>query len=157
ASLSAPGPRGSGEARPAWGHAYKEGASRFLSAGVSLTRLPRRSHAHDGREALREGGPHHPDAVGGRRGEGELRPPRHADGARADRARDLARPPALRPGRSSLARSRPVRALVRARVDAALLDAAPRRLRSAARRAQAVPAVGLEDAGAPRGAPHARG
>ena len=53
-----------------------------------------------------------------------------------------------------LARPRPLRALGRARVDAALLDALPHRLRARARRPRAVPPVGLAHAGPPRGPPH---
>ena len=79
--------------------------------------------------------------------------PRHADGARGHRVRDLDAAPALRPERRQVARSRPLRPLVRARVDAALLDAPPRGLRPAARRAQALPPVGLEDAGPSRVVP----
>ena len=54
------------------------------------------------------------------------------------------------PTDAALARPRPLHPLVRARVDAALLDAAPRGLRPAARRAQALSPVGIEDAGASR-------
>ena len=55
-----------------------------------------------------------------------------------------------------LARPRPLRALERARVDAALLDALPHRLRARARRPARVPAVGLAHAGPPRVPPHRR-
>ena len=55
-----------------------------------------------------------------------------------------------RPARSALARSRSLRAVGRPRLDAALLAAPPHRLRPLARRAQAVPAVGQQDAGPPR-------
>ena len=66
----------------------------------------------------------------GRGPEGELRPPGHADGARAARARAVHADHELRRRATRLARPRPLRALERARVDAALLDALPHRLRA---------------------------
>ena len=68
--------------------------------------------------------------------------PGHADGARRHRVRDLDAAPPLRSDGPGLARSRSLRALVRPRVDAALLDAAPLGLRPPARRAQAASASG---------------
>ena len=59
------------------------------------------------------------------------------------------------PRNPALVRSRPLRALGRPRLDAALQPAAPDRLRPVARRHQAVPPVGQQDAGAPRARPHA--
>ena len=53
--------------------------------------------------------------------------PGHADGARPARLHALAALPALRPRRPDLARPRPLRALRRARLDAALLAALPGR------------------------------
>ena len=54
------------------------------------------------------------------------------------------------PAESALAGPRPLRAVERARLDAAVRAAAPVRLRPAARRAEALPPAALEDAGAPR-------
>ena len=55
--------------------------------------------------------------------------PGHADGARAARVRAVHARDAPQPARPAVARPRPLRALVRARLDAALLDAVPGRLR----------------------------
>ncbi len=65
------------------------------------------------------------------------------DGARPARARAVDADHEVRRVRSRLARPRPLRPLGRPRVDAALLDAVPHRLRARARRPEAVPAVGL--------------
>ena len=54
------------------------------------------------------------------------------------------------PRRSALVEPRPLRAVGRPRLDAALRAAPPHRLRPAARRAEAVPPVGQPDAGPPR-------
>ena len=99
--------------------------------------------------------------------EGELGPPGHADGARADGVPALHAhhaPLAERPG---LAGPRPLRALVRARVDAPLLDAAPDRATasrsttsrtsaSSARRAPATRSTATRPASRPRPARSAR-
>ena len=77
--------------------------------------------------------------------------PGHADGARAARARALHAGHAPRPGRPALARPRPLHLVQRSRVDAALLDAVPVRLRPHARRPQAIPPMGITHAGPPRG------
>ena len=70
---------------------------------------------------------HDPHAVDRRDPEGELRPPGNADGARPARLRALAALPALRPRAADLAQPRPLRALGRARLDAALRAALPDR------------------------------
>ena len=70
---------------------------------------------------------HDPHPLDRRDPEGELGPPGDADGAGAGRLHALAAPPALRPGRPDLAQPRPLRALGRPRLDAALLAALPRR------------------------------
>ena len=81
--------------------------------------------------------------VDGRRPEGELGPPGHADGARAARPRAVhADHEATTPADARLARPRPVRAVERPRVDAAVLDALPHRLRPRARRPRASSASG---------------
>ena len=90
----------------------------------------------------------------GRGAEGELRAPGHADGARAARRRAVDAGHEVRRDRARLARPRPLRAVGRARVDAALLDALPDRVRPRARRPPRVPAVGLAHAGPPRVPPH---
>ena len=93
---------------------------------------------------------HDPLPGHGRGAEGQLRPPGHRHGARPARLRAVPRAHAPRPGRSALARPRPLRALGRARLHAAVRRAAPDRLRPHARRPQAVPAVGPQHAGPPR-------
>ncbi len=70
---------------------------------------------------------HDPHALDRRDPEGQLGPPGHADGAGAGRLHALAALPALRPRRPDLARPRPLRALRRPRLDAALLAAPPGR------------------------------
>ena len=60
------------------------------------------------------------------------------------------RPPAPQPGQPGLGRPRPLRAVERPRLDAALRAAAPDRLRPADRRAEALPPAALEDARATR-------
>ena len=60
------------------------------------------------------------------------------------------------PGDPALAAARPLRALERPRVDAALRAAPPLRVRAHARRPRELPPAPLEDAGAPRVRPHAR-
>ena len=70
---------------------------------------------------------HDPHALDRRDPEGELGPPGDADGAGPGRLHALAAPPALRPRRPDLARPRPLRALGRPRLDAALLAAPPGR------------------------------
>ncbi len=73
----------------------------------------------------------HPRARDGRRPDGQLRPPRHADGHGGDRRGAVAPAPAPQPGQSALGRPRPLRALQRPRLDAAVRAAAPHRLRPA--------------------------
>ena len=68
---------------------------------------------------------HDPGTVDGRDPEGQLRPPRDADGDGAGRLHALAALPALRPGRSDLAQPGPLRALRGSCLDAALVAAPP--------------------------------
>ena len=93
---------------------------------------------------------HDPDAVDRRRPEGELRPPRRADGRGADGVCPVDPLPAPRPDAPGLAGPRPLRPVRGPRVDAPVLAAPPDRLRPDARRPQVVPAVGFADAGPPR-------
>ena len=72
---------------------------------------------------------HDPDALDGRRPEGQLRPPRRADGARAGRLPALHPRDEAQPRQRGLVRPRPLRALGGPRLDAALLDPPPVRLR----------------------------
>ena len=101
------------------------------------------------RSALRQ---HHPHPVHGRRAAGQLRPPRHADGAGAGGLRALAAPPALRPRPTRSGPTATASSSRGPRLDAALLAAAPdrreggqpevrdaRRAVGAARRHQALP------------------
>ena len=66
---------------------------------------------------------------------GQLRPSRRADGHGRHRRGAVAPPPEAQPGQSALARPRPLRALQRPRLDAAVRAAAPHRLRPADGRA----------------------
>ncbi len=103
-------------------------AGHAKEAHVKRARSPAALHHH---------GPHARD----RRGPaGQQRPSRCAHGTRAGR-RGRSSPRHLRhaPGRPAVAGPRPLRAVGRARVDAALRAAAPDRLRPADRRAQALP------------------
>ena len=61
------------------------------------------------------------------------------------------------PADPAWADARPLRPFLRPRLGAALRAAPPRRLRPADRRARALPAARIEDAGAPRARPHRRG
>ena len=69
-----------------------------------------------------------PRARHGRGPEGEVRPPRHADGHGRRRDGAVLAVPEVRPRRPALARPRPLRALRRPRLDAALCAALPDRL-----------------------------
>ena len=93
--------------------------------------------------------------------------PGRADGTRRGGLRALAAPPALRSERSELAAARSLRALERPRVDAALLAAAPLRLRPLARRSarssasstrarRVIPSTATRPASRPRRARSAR-
>ena len=82
----------------------------------------------------------HPRARDGRRRGGEVRSSRHADGHGGDRRRAVDAAPAAQPGQPALARSRPLRAVERPRLDAAVRAAASDRLRPADRRACAASA-----------------
>ena len=77
------------------------------------------------------------------RAEGELGAPGHADGARAAGLPPLHARHAPRAGAAGLAGPRPLRALLRARVDAPLLDPVPHGLRADARRPQELPPARL--------------
>ena len=118
-----------------------------LPTPPAMTATPR----HRFRPRQRVAGARH-----GRRRGGEIRPPRDADGDGRDRRRAVAPPPVARSRASALGRSRPLRAVQRPRLDAAVRAAAPHRLRPVARRAQALPPAALEDAGAPGDRHHAR-
>ena len=82
----------------------------------------------------------HPRARHGRGAEGQLRPSRHADGHGRDRRGAVERLPAPQPGQSRVAQPRPLRAVQRPRLDAAVRAAAPDRLRPADGGAQAASA-----------------
>ena len=97
-----------------------------------------------------------PRARHGRGGGGAVRPSWNADGVGAGRVRAVAPIPAARSAASRLARPRPLRAVLRPRLHAAIRAAVSLRLRAFARRHQGLPAVGLEDAGPSRARAHAR-
>ena len=81
---------------------------------------PRRARPH---------GERHPRARDGRGRAGEVRPSRPADGRGRHRDRAVHAIPEIRSGRSDMARPRPLRALGRPRLDAALRAAVSARLR----------------------------
>ena len=88
---------------------------------------------------------------------GEIRPSRHADGHGRRRDGPVHAIPAVRPAGAGLARPRPLRAVERARLDAALRAAAPDRLpRHDARRAEALPAARQPHRRASRARPRER-
>ena len=100
-------------------------------------------HEGPARRAVRQ---HHPLPRRRRGGEGEVGPPRHADGHGRHGLRSLDRVPAPRSECAALEQPRPLRPLRRPRLDAALLAAASDRLsRHDHGRSEAVPAVGIED------------
>ena len=107
----------------------------------------RRSHADDRHDSR---------ARDGRGAAGERRASRHRDGARAGRLSALPRRDASQPGRSVLARTRPLRPLRRPRLHAPVRGAPPLRLRRHARRPEAVPPVGLAHTRASGARPHRR-
>ena len=82
---------------------------------------------------------HDPHALDGRSPEGELRPSGHADGARAAGLPALHAGDEAQPGEPGLVRPRPLRPVRGARLDAALLDAPPGRLRADARGPRELP------------------
>src|SRR5262245_16383933 len=91
---------------------------------------------------------HHPLPGGGCGGEGGLRSSRRADGPGSPGLRALGPAPAVRSHGCEVAAARPLRALERPRLDAALRAAAPVRVSALPRRDRALPAARLEDAGA---------
>ena len=103
-----------------------------------------KAHAHDRCCQAQADGECDPRARHGRRGEGEVRPPRHADGHGRRRHRPLHPLPEVRPRRPALAGPRPLRALRRPRLDAALRAPLPDRLPGDdARRVEALPPASL--------------
>ena len=127
-------------------------------------------HATADRHRHRPAGDRHdPHPLHGCRRGGEERPSRHADGAGAGGVHDLEGFPALRPGRSVVAQPRPVRPLLRPRLDAPLRADPPRghparrpilpRPRPAGRVARRDPAVppARQRLRRPSRAPHDRG
>ncbi len=99
---------------------------------------------------------HDPDPGDRRHPEGQLRPPRAAARLRAHGLRVVAAAPQGRPDGADLVRSRPLRAVGRPRLDAAVRPAPPGWLRGVARRPQGVPAVGQQHPRPPRVARDAR-
>ena len=85
---------------------------------------------------------------------GGLGPPGHRHGPRPPGPCALHPGDAPRPVRARLARPRPVRALQRARLHPAVLDALPHRLRADPRRPAGVPQLGQPHPGSPRAQPH---
>ena len=110
---------------------------RRLREAAMIATIPRQP-GH--RNALHQ---HHPHAVDRRGAGGELRPSRHADGARADGLRALEPRDALRSRRPDLAQPRSLRAVQRPRVDAAVVAAASHRRQGGQSRVRgAGPALG---------------
>ena len=100
-------------------------------------------------------GPRAARAGDGRRPAGQLRPSRHADGHGRHRRGALAPSPEARSGHVRLGRPRPLRALQRPRLDAALRAAAPERLRPVDRRPEGLPPAAQPHAGPPGTGLHA--
>ena len=121
--------------KPAYAEGNRPAARFWLGSGTAWPGHRPARHQHD------------PHALDRRRPEGELGAPGDADVDGAGRLRALAEPPALRPGRPDLAQPRPLRALGRPRLDAALLDALPRRGEAGRRRLQVTdePACSLHE------------
>ena len=86
----------------------------------------------------------------------QVRPSRRADGPGRRHDGAVAAPSAPSPGQSGLARPRPLRAVERPRLGAALCAAASHRLRPAGRGAQALPPIAFQDAGPSRIRRHRR-
>ena len=102
-------------------------------------------------------GERHPRAGDGRGRKGQIRPSRPAHGRGRCRHRAVHPLPQIRSGRSGLARPRPLRALGRPRLDAALRAVVSPRLRGDDdRRDQALPPARLAHARPSRARPHAR-
>jgi hypothetical protein len=107
------------------------------------------------RARSRPAGDQHPALPRRRHGrEGAVRAPRGADGPGADGLLAVDAPPAPRPVAPALDRPRPLRAVVRARLGAALRAAPPRRLPAADGRAPGLPPAPFEDPRPPRARPH---
>ena len=98
----------------------------------------------------------HPRPGDGRRAAGQFRPPRRADGHGRDGRGAVGPAPQAQPAQPALARPRPLRAVQRPRVDAAVRAAAPERLRAADGRAAQLPPAAQQDARPPRGGRDAR-
>ncbi len=116
-----------------------------------LARIALNGRARDPRAVDR----HDPRPGDGLGAEGQRRPSGHGDGARAARLHAVRALPAGQPAGHRVARPRPLRAQLRPRLRAAVLAAAPVRLRALARGPRAVPPVGLAHARAPRARTHA--
>ena len=99
----------------------------------------------------RHPGPRHRRPEGGQVG-----PPGHGHGPRPAGPRPVHPDPAPRPVRPRLAGPGPVRPVQRPRVDPAVLDALPDRLRADPRRPRRLPHLGQPAPRAPRGPPHRR-
>ena len=81
-----------------------------------------RNHQHGSRSTVHQ---HHPHAFHGCGAAGQVRTSRHAHGAGAAGLHDLESRDAVRSAGSDLAQSRPLRAVERPRIDAALVCASP--------------------------------
>ena len=107
--------------------------------------------------AGRQGGRHLPGAGDGCRAEGRQRSPGHRDEPGPGRVPAVPEGHAAQPRRPALARSRPLRAVVRPQLDHALHPALPRWLGPRARGPQGAAHLGQQDPGPPRARPHRRG
>ena len=99
----------------------------------------------------------HPRAFHGCGRAGAIGPSRHAHGPRAGRLSAVDPFPAAQSAKPRVARPRSIRAVLRPRVDAAVLGALSQRIRSLAGRPEELPPMGIEDAGTSRARPHSRG
>ncbi len=113
--------------------------------------------AAEGWDTRRSGGRHHPHARHRRGTEGQFGSSGDAAGSGPHGARAVDPAPQVRPGRSGLARPRPVRPERRSRLDAALCAASSGRLRPCGRGTRGFPAVGQSHAGSSGAWAHPRG
>ncbi len=95
-------------------------------------------------------GQRHPRAFHGRGAEGQLRPSRRPHGHGRHRRSPVERLPQAQPGAPEVGGSRPLRAVQRPRLDAALFAAAPDRLRPADGGNQEFPPAPFQDPGPSR-------
>ena len=124
-------------------------------APTSLTRRVPPHGRHLDRQPFADG-QCHPRPGDGRRAAGQFRPPGRADGHGRNGRGAVGPAPEAQPRQPALARPRPLRAVQRPCVDAAVFAAAPERLCTGDERAAQLPPAAQQDPGPPRGGRDAR-